>query len=80
MTYSNLDEMYEDLGLVMRRKRIVYRLAGELQDSEIITRGVVPGSQYAQQMKDTVTAYGLLFDRADFHGQGVVLIDYVEDV
>ena len=79
MSYATLNEMYEDCGLDMQKRRVVYRLAGELQDSEIVTRGVKPGSQYAQQMNDeAVMADGLLFDRSDFHGSGQVYISEVE--
>ena len=79
MAYATIDAMYEDLGLDMQKRRVFYRLAGEIQDSEIVERGVRPGSDYANQMgDDAVLADGLLFDRSTFHGPGEVLISDVE--
>jgi len=78
MPYATLDDMYIDLGLDMQRKRIVYSLLGELSESEVVARGVMPGSSYAEQMDDdAVLADGLLFDRSVFHGDGTVLIHSV---
>jgi len=80
MAYATIDNMYLDLGLVMQHKRITYSLTGETQDSEVIARGVEPGSTYAEQMSDdAVSAGGLLFDRSIFHGAGTVLIHECED-
>jgi hypothetical protein len=61
-------------------KRIVYRIAGELQDSEIITDGVCPFSTEAEQIKEAVASNNLLFDRNNFHGHGTVFIVSVENV
>jgi len=80
MAYATLDAMYEDLGLVMQRKLITYSLLGELNESEVVARGVEPGSSYAEQMSDdAVCADGLLYDRSEFHGHGTVLIQSVEN-
>ena len=79
MPYATLDDMYADLGLNMKRKRITYSLLGEINESEVVARGVQPGSAYAEQMDaDAVNADGLLFDRSVFHGHGTVLIHSVE--
>ena len=78
MPYTTLDDMYADLGLNMQRKRITYSLLGEINESEVVARGVQPGSIYAEQMDDAVNAGGLLFDRSVFHGHGTVLIHSVD--
>jgi hypothetical protein len=79
MSYGTLNDMYADLGLDMQRKRITYSLPGEINESEVVAKGVQPGSSYAEQMDDdAVNAGGLLFDRSVFHGYGTVLIHSVD--
>lgn len=73
--YNNLDEMYEDLGLVMKHYTISYYLDGELQESEIKIRPVRAGSDYAEDISDAVNiGKDLLVDRCEFHGVGHVNI------
>jgi hypothetical protein len=72
--YSNLDEMYEDLGLCSPHK-ITYCLLGEVQSSEIIARPVKIGSSYDAEDIDFVNVGGMLVDRDKFHGHGSVIIE-----
>ena len=80
MAYQNLDDMYEDLGQCRQQCRINYSLLGETNHSEVVLRGVKPGSSYAKGMRNPVLANGLLYDREEFHGTGTVLIHSVQSV